>query len=371
MDHLSGIDMEAWLEEGDSAFEAMQQMANAGVDYMVNMIMAMENGAVENAPAGNGSRQANNEAWESEITDKVHKGFKSEADTVATEVEACENDTETARDINCETGAETAEDTEYETGTEMDKGTECEMEPEADRQRIHEAAGEAAERTAAKEALNRAEHEAAEAKRKEEWEARQQTKKAAEQEQLKRLESMSDQEVMEESLKRISADTERVTRRNLKECLSEHIQTKCLEDSDFARLTMHPKKSMLHCFWYVNRKAEAFIKREMEELFGETQSGMYGSDVPDDLCYQWAEDYFYDADAREDKEDEKEDRFIAKPYNGKTASKPKEKKKAEKKQPEKKPGGKSTDKKPDTEQAQLSFIDQLVIPGLEQEVKAE
>ncbi len=30
----------------------------------------------------------------------------------------------------------------------------------------------------------------------------------------------------------------------------------------------------------------------------------YGCDVPDDMCYQWAEDYFRDPDAKEDHEDE-------------------------------------------------------------------
>lgn len=28
----------------------------------------------------------------------------------------------------------------------------------------------------------------------------------------------------------------------------------------------------------------------------------YGCDIPDDLCYQWAEDYFRDPDAKEDQE---------------------------------------------------------------------
>ena len=55
-------------------------------------------------------------------------------------------------------------------------------------------------------------------------------------------------------------------------------------------------------------------------------------DVPDDLCYQWAKEYFWDMDAEEDKEDE--EKFVPKPYTGKPAPKPK--KKAEKKKPESK-----------------------------------
>ena len=57
----------------------------------------------------------------------------------------------------------------------------------------------------------RAEHEAAEARRKAEWEARQQAKKDAEQAQLARLSSLSDEEVTAQAMKRVGADTERLT----------------------------------------------------------------------------------------------------------------------------------------------------------------
>ena len=110
----------------------------------------------------------------------------------------------------------------------------------------------------------RAEHEAAEARRKAEWEARQQAKKEAEQAQLARLSSLSDEEVTEQAMKRVGVDTERLTRRNMKECVSEYIQTLCLEDPDFSRLTMHPRKTMIHCFFYINRKAREFVEQEMK-----------------------------------------------------------------------------------------------------------
>lgn len=195
------------------------------------------------------------------------------------------------------------------------------------------------EQEEAEEAAKRAEHEASEAQRKAEWEAKQQEKKTAEQEALKRLESMSDEDVMMKSMKRISEDTERLTRRNLKDCISEYIQTKCLEDPVFARLTLHPKKSMVHCFWYVNRMAGKFIEQEVKDMYKNPTAGYYGSDVPDGLCYQWAEEYFYDKEAPEDKEEGKEDRFIPKPYKGKSESKNKSTKNAGKKQVEKKTEG--------------------------------
>lgn len=37
--------------------------------------------------------------------------------------------------------------------------------------------------------------------------------------------------------------------------MSEHIQILCLDDPAFARKVMHPSKSMVHCIWYINRKA--------------------------------------------------------------------------------------------------------------------
>ena len=55
-----------------------------------------------------------------------------------------------------------------------------------------------------------------------EWEARQQAKKEAEQEQLARMSALSDEEVAVEAMKRVGADTERLTRRNMKECVSEY-----------------------------------------------------------------------------------------------------------------------------------------------------
>lgn len=160
----------------------------------------------------------------------------------------------------------------------------------------------------------RAEHEAAEAQRKAEFDAKQQAKKAAEQEQIARLEAMSDEEVIAASTQRVSTDVEKLTRRNMKECVSEHIQMLCMEDTAFARLTMHPKKNMIRCFQYINRKAWDYVQDELKASGTRPGPGQqtYGCDVPDDMCYQWAEDYFRDPDAKEDHEDE--EKFVPKPY---------------------------------------------------------
>ena len=187
------------------------------------------------------------------------------------------------------------------------------------------------------EAQKRKAHEEAEAKRKADWEAR---KKAREEEELFAWESavaLEDDALVAASMKRLGDDAERLTRRNMKQCVTEYVQTLCLEDLDFARQAMHPRKTMIRCFRYINRKARDFVKQEMKDNDEKPVNGIYGCDVPDDLCYQWAKEYFWDMDAEEDKENE--EKFVPKPYTGKAA--PKSKKKAEKKKPEPK---KSDDK---------------------------
>ena len=205
-------------------------------------------------------------------------------------------------------------------------------------------------------------HEEAEAKRKAEWEARQAQKKAEEQKKLNELAAMSDDEVLAASMKRVSTDTEKLTRRNMKECVAEYIQTMCIEDPAFARKTMHPRKTMIRCFQYISRKAWAYIQDELKANGiqpGPGQQG-YGSDIPDDLCFQWAVDYFNDPDAKEDHEDEEE--FVPKPYIGGSTSKSKGSKTAKgktgdkKADTSKKAAAKEPSKKPAEDDSQLSLL---------------
>ena len=100
----------------------------------------------------------------------------------------------------------------------------------------------------AEEARKKAKFDAAEAKRKAEWETKQAQKKLREQQELDRLAAMSDDDVMQASMNRVSQDTERLTRHNMKLCVMEDVQTECLADPAFARLVMNPKKKMLNCF---------------------------------------------------------------------------------------------------------------------------
>lgn len=193
-------------------------------------------------------------------------------------------------------------------------------------------------------------HEEAEAKRKAEWEEKQAAKKQAREAALKAIKSMSDAEVVSASTERVRTDVERLTRRNMKECVSEHLQNLCRKDPVFAQQIMLPQKSMIHCFRYINRKAKDYIQQEMKDNDIQPENGVYGGDVPDGLCYQWAEDYFNDPDAEEDKENE--EKFVPRPYVS-AASKPKKtsKKTAAKKEPKK--------QEPKDNYEQMSFTEVL------------
>lgn len=219
-----------------------------------------------------------------------------------------------------------------------------------------EKARQAENAAAAEEAQRKAEHEAAEAQRKAEFDARKAEKKKNEQLQLLKMQNLSDDDVMVAAAQRASEDTEKITRRSLKECISEYIQTLCFSDPAFARLTMHPRKNMINCFMYIQRKAQEYVKDEIK-LNVKPGPGMqiYSTDIPDDLCYKWAEDYFRDPTVKED--EEQEEKFVPRPYISKTGAKTTVKKPAEKKkQAEKKP----VEKKPPepvkpAEDGQISF----------------
>lgn len=173
---------------------------------------------------------------------------------------------------------------------------------------------------------------------------------------------MSDDAAVSAAMKQVGTETEKLTRRNMKDCVAEYIQTLCLEDPGFARMVMHPRKNMVHCFHYINRKAKEFIQQEMEDNDIKPENGVYGSDVPDDLCYQWAEEYFRDPDAKEDQE--KEEKFVPKAYNGKSNGKAKSTKTAGKKNTGKEKNGKKEEKKPQEKGADGGQFEQMTLAGL-------
>lgn len=202
----------------------------------------------------------------------------------------------------------------------------------------------------------RAQHKAAEQARKVEFEAKQKAKKEALEKQLAKVAAMSDEEVVQASMKAVDEGVERLTRRNMKLCVAESVQTLCLDDPAFARMVMNPRKNMVNCFHHINAKARDYLQQEMKDNDIKPENGVYGGDVPDDLVYQWAEEYFRDPNAKEDKVDE--EKFVPKPYpGGKAKTKPK---KAEPKKAKETPVPKPKPKpapEPEPDNGQMTFGD--------------
>ena len=205
------------------------------------------------------------------------------------------------------------------------------------------------------EAAKRKAHDEAEAKRKAEWEARFAERHAKEQAERDRIAALSDDAVTAESMARVSKGFEQLTRRNMKDMVSEYVQTMCVSDPAFARNVMNPVKSMVNCVKYINNKAVEYIKQDMENNGMKPENGMYGGDIPDDVVYQWAVDYFNDPSAKEDERSEEE--FKPKPYIGKYTPSGKSKKDKEKEKAKKEAEKKAAAKKAAEEKARKKADD--------------
>lgn len=167
-------------------------------------------------------------------------------------------------------------------------------------------------------------HEEAEAKRRELWESKVAEKRKAEEEALQKLNSMSDDDVIAASVERISTEVERITRRSMKEAVSLYIQDLARKDSCFARKVLNERKNLVMCFRYINKRAKEYVMQEMQDNDIKPDGNGYGTDVPEGLCFQWATEYFYEEEKVE------EEKFIPKPYVGKTSKSKKTATKAKK-----------------------------------------
>ena len=200
------------------------------------------------------------------------------------------------------------------------------------------------------------EHDAAEAKRKTDFDKKQKEKKDAEEKALAEIQAISDDVIGDNSVKKLKFDIERLTRRNMKICVADHLESLCLSNPDFARKLMHPRKNMINCFKYITRLALEYIKKEREDNGEPATSEGFGGDVPDGICYQWAEDYFNDSDAPEDKS--KDEEFVPKPYYGGSSNKSKCN---TVKKPDTNAAGKTAETKKPADGEQLSFMEQTAL----------
>ncbi len=226
--------------------------------------------------------------------------------------------------------------------------------------------------------LEKQKHEAEEAKRKAEWEAKKKAREDEIQFAWEEAIDLPEGELIEKSVERVGQMTERLTKRNMKLCVTEYVQMMCYENPKIAQNIMHPRKCMLNCFKYINEKALEYLKQERKEM-GEIEidPNAIGGDVPDELCYQWAEEYFLDLEAKVDKT-EADEEFKPKAFVPKTTLRSKKKEPAKKEtatstvqaqalsQPQ--PAAVSPGKKAEPEQVQMQLVfdtpQQMSLPGV-------
>ena len=262
-------------------------------------------------------------------------GYFSQLDMEKRTAETCADDETTEMDLRAK--AEEIDDAKQAAEAKAAQATLAKLAeteaPREDEAEEDETTVEQSPATDETEEQKRKAHEEAEAKRKAEWEAKKQAKEEAEFFAWEAAIAMDDNALIAASMKRVGDDAERLTRRNMKQCVTEMIQSYCIEDMELAKQVMHPRKNMVNCFRYITRKAKEFVMQEMKDNDIKPDREGYGSDVPDDLCYQWAREYFFDMEAPEDK-DPNEEQFVPKPYVGKSSIPKSTKKKPEKKKPE-------------------------------------
>ena len=169
-----------------------------------------------------------------------------------------------------------------------------------------------------------------EAKRKAEFDA----KKAKHDEEIQiewEINTMlTTEDLIEAAKNNIKTGVERITQRNMKESVAAYVIELSQKSEKLSRNILHPQKSITNCYKYINRKARGYLEEQMK-LTGEKpdKNGVIGIDIPDNLCYQWAEEYYSSTNIDEDHEDEEkfEPRTYRPSYTPKTAKKSTTKKK--------------------------------------------
>lgn len=141
---------------------------------------------------------------------------------------------------------------------------------------------------------------------------------------------MTTEDLIEAAKNNIKTGVERITQRNMKESVAAYIIELSQKSENLSRNILHPQKSITNCYKYINRKARSYLEEQMK-LTGEKpdKNGVIGIDIPDNLCYQWAEEYYSSTNIDEDHEDEEkfEPRTYRPAYSPKTAKKSTPKKK--------------------------------------------
>lgn len=90
----------------------------------------------------------------------------------------------------------------------------------------------------------------------------------------------------------IELQAERTSLKTMADYVKEYIVGYCDEDPAFVERVNDPLKNFMDCIGYIKKKALEWLKEQQNlELTSYTQG--VGGDVPNDICYQWAVEYYY------------------------------------------------------------------------------
>jgi len=90
----------------------------------------------------------------------------------------------------------------------------------------------------------------------------------------------------------LELQADRTSLKTMADYVKEYLIAYCEEDPGLVERVDDPEKSFMDCIGYIKKKALDWLKEQQNlELSGYVQG--IGGDVPPDICYQWAVEYYY------------------------------------------------------------------------------
>lgn len=90
----------------------------------------------------------------------------------------------------------------------------------------------------------------------------------------------------------IELQAERTSLKTMADFVKEYIIAYCDEDPGFVECVNNTEKSFMDCIGYIKKKALDWLKVQQNIELTNYAQGV-GGDVPPDICYQWAVEYYY------------------------------------------------------------------------------
>jgi len=99
----------------------------------------------------------------------------------------------------------------------------------------------------------------------------------------------TDQITKAKELLQLQAET--LTLRTMADYVKDYISAYCEKDTDFSAKVNDPAKNFMDCIKYIKDHALKWLQEQQKMELGDYCNGV-GGDVPNDVCYNWALDYY-------------------------------------------------------------------------------